>query len=149
MLNEFKRVTAQTFYNAFCMRLRNKLGDIEYAFDAKWSQIEAAFYEALGEDQVITRCSKFISEGATSFGGTPMEQPISDIWSHVCRIFGRNPNNAQWRLGETYRRIFEIAETLPADFKIIKNHGLQTSGDELVKINDAKSIEQYMEDLKK
>ena len=77
------------------MRLREKVGDIKYAFDAKWSQIEESFYEALGEDQVVSCYSKFIEEGATSFGGKPMEQTISDISNHVNKCFRRDPSNAQ------------------------------------------------------
>ena len=88
-----------------CTRLREKEGDIENSFDAKWSQIEEAFYEALGDDQVISRYSKFIIEGAASFGGTPMEQTISDISNHVNKCFGRDPSNAPWR---PYRKRFFV-----------------------------------------
>ena len=117
-------------------------------FDAKWSQIEESFYEALGDDQVVSRYSKFIEEGAASFGGTPMEQTISDISNHVSKCFGRDSSTAQWRLGITYYRIFEFAKDLPIDFKLIRNHILQTCGDELNKINEAKTIKKYLEDLK-
>ena len=145
MLNEMIRVTTKTFSNAMCMRLREKVGDIDYSFNAKWSQIEEAFYAALEPDQVVSRYSKFIEEGAITFGGKPMEQTISDISNHVSKCFGRDSSNAQWCLGITYKRIFEVAQNLPVDFKQIRNHILQTSGDELSKISEAKTIPKYLE----
>ena len=90
LVNEIVSVTTKNFSNLFTCKLREDVGDIEYSFTAKWSQIEKAFYAALGPDQVVSRYSKFIAEGATSFGGKPIEQIISDISNQISKCFGRD-----------------------------------------------------------
>ena len=100
LLNAIISVTTKTFLSPFLIKLREEVGDIEYAFSAKWSQIENAFFAALGKDQVVTRYNKFFEEGASSYGSKPMEQIISDVENHVDRCFGRDSSNSQYRLGK-------------------------------------------------
>ena len=81
LLNEIISVTAKSFSNVFQIKLREEVGDIEYSFTAKWSQIETAFFAALGNDQVISCYKKFLNEGPSIYGSKPMEQIISDVES--------------------------------------------------------------------
>ena len=67
LLTEICNVTTKGFSNVFKVKLREEVGDISYSFTAKWSQIETAFYNALGNDQVIPCYSKFFEEGPSSY----------------------------------------------------------------------------------
>ena len=79
LLNEIITVTAKSFNSVFQIKLWEEVGDISYGFRAKWSQIEKAFFAALGSDQVIKRYNKCFDEGPSTHGGRPMEQIISDV----------------------------------------------------------------------
>ena len=93
-------VTAKTFSGPFLINLKKEVGDIQYAFSAKWSHIETAFFAALGKEQVITRLNNFYNADNCFYGGKPMEQIISETDTHVDKCFGRDPSNSQFRLGK-------------------------------------------------
>ena len=124
-------MTAKSFNSVFQIKLREEVGDISYGFPAKWSQIEKAFFAALGSDQVIKRYNKFFDEGPSTHGGKPMEQIISDVENQVDKCFGRDPINKQYRLGKKYKLIFIIAQNIPVEFKQMRTHILLKSGTEL------------------
>ena len=98
LLTEVERVTTKNFNSLFKIRLRHILKgeDIEYSFSCKWSQIEEAFYSALGKDQVIPRMSTFYEQGPSTYGNKPMEQILSDVDNNVDKCFGRSPSNCQF-----------------------------------------------------
>ena len=75
--------------------------DSRYSFEGKWTNIEVAFFAALGNEQVITRLSKFFKAHTHDFCGKTMEQIIIDtesvvdklcwaqqFWPHVWKYFG-------------------------------------------------------------
>ena len=76
-----------------------------------------------------------------------MEQIISDVENNVDKCFGRNSSNSQFHLGTKYGVIFQIARNLTVELKQIKNHILQTNGTQLEKVNEAKTISEYMKSL--
>ena len=55
---------------------------------AKWSEIENAFYDALGAEQAVKRLSTFFENGPSTFTNKPMEQIISDINLNVDKTLG-------------------------------------------------------------
>ena len=89
LLNQITDVTAKTFSGPFIINLKKEVGDVQYAFTAKWSHIEKAFFAALGREQVITRYNNFYNEDNCFYGGKPMEQIISETGTHVDKCFGR------------------------------------------------------------
>ena len=72
------------------MKLRGELGgqNINHAFTAKWSEIENAYYGALGPEQNISRMSNFYANDHSSFNSKPMERIIFDIDVHVDKTLG-------------------------------------------------------------
>ena len=93
LLNEIEKATTKKYFDVFKIKLRHEVGDIEYSFSAKWSQIEKAFFSALGKCQVILRLTTFYEQGPSSYGSKPMEQIISDVDNNVDRCFGRGSSN--------------------------------------------------------
>ena len=124
-LKEVEASTSKTFFPKFKMKLRAILGvDLEYAFTAKWSQIEKAFYNALGTEQAVKRLSTFFEQGPSSFTNKPVEQIISDIDLYVDKTFGKTCATYIYskqrvhslltsRLVMKYGFIFQVAQNLP------------------------------------
>ena len=87
-LAEVEKATSKSYYPRFKMKLRGELGGINigYAFTAKWSEIENAYYNAIGPEQNVSRKSIFYDH--SSFNSKPMEQIIFDIDVHVDKTLG-------------------------------------------------------------
>ena len=139
-LKEVEVTTSKVFFPKFKLKFRSILDGkvLDHAFMTKWSNIEKAFYQALGHNSSVKRLSTFFEHGPSSFNGKPMEQIINDIDIHVDKTFGKtsatfldDKNRVQspltWRTSMKYAIIFQITCNLPVEFKQMRTYLVQSS----------------------
>ena len=91
-MTDLKKATSATYFPRFVMKLRAELGgiNIEHSFTAKWSQLEDAFYNAIGKEQNVGRMSSFYAKDFSNFDSKPMELIIFDVDTHMDKTLGRS-----------------------------------------------------------
>ena len=160
-LKEVEKSTTKTFNSRFMMELRTILkgAHLEYAFPAKWHQIEEAFYAALGSDQGIKRWSSHFANGPAYFTNRPMEQAIHDIDVKVDKPHGtsnatfkdakgRSHTLVTHHLLSKYRFIFEVAGQLPAEVKQMRHFIYKSASDIMSDMTLIIDIQDFKKKLK-
>ena len=157
---EMKKATSTTYFPRFVMKLRAELGgiNIEHSFTAKWSQLEAAFYNAIGKEQNVGRMSSFYAKDHSNFDSKPMELIIFEVDTHVDKSLGRSEKTFTvkkgriqsmiiYRLMTKYGIIFQIAENLPTEVKWMKNYICQATSNILSDIEQLVDISEFQDSL--
>ena len=160
-LREVEKSTTKTFNSRFVMELRTVLkgAHLNYAFPAKWHQIEEAFYAALGSDQSIKRWSSHFANGPSSFTNRPMDQAIHDIDVEVDKAHGtsnatfkdakgRVQSVVTHRLLAKYRLIFEVTEQLPTEVKQMRHFICQSASSIMSDLTLLIDIQDFKKNLK-
>ena len=157
---ELKKATSTTYFPRFLMKLRAELGGIpiDHSFMAKWSQIEAALYYAVGKEQNVNRMSSFYAKDHSNFDSKPMELIIFEVDTHVDKTLGRSEKTftdkkgriqsmITYRLMTKYSIIFQIAENLPTEVKLMKDYICQATSNILSDIEKLVDVSDFQDSL--
>ena len=111
-----------------------------------------------GKEQNVHRMSNFFAKDHSSFNSKPMELIIYDVDIHVDRTLGRSEKTFTDRKGRIqshftyllktkYSIIFQIAQNLPTEVKLMKDYILQTIADILDDIEKFIDISEFQKNL--
>ena len=126
------------------MDLKAELGiDVDNDYTCKWSIIEKCLYKALSKEQNTTRLVNFYNTGYEAFHSKPFELLINDVDTFVDTTLGTSTasftdakgrvlSNYTYSIKKKYELIFNIAQNLSNDFKIVQTYVQR----EITKMND-------------
>ena len=134
-LDEVRKACSRNYYGRFNMLLGNELVaqglNIAGDFTVKWQTVQDCLFKAIGDEQGVTRMSKFLALNYTKFSEQPLELLFNRVDHEVDAFLGKTNEVFEdtkkrkhclftYSLLTKYEIIFDIVRNLDSKFTLLK-----------------------------